>query len=91
LVAKSIFNDVILENLSNKTRVFTCGKIGVIERELERYLESGKDAKHGLVNVVIVKGGKVVKTGDWQTVKSSPEMTEYRTEDENITQNEPEI
>lgn len=27
--------------LKGKTRIMTCGKIGVIERELEQYLESG--------------------------------------------------
>lgn len=41
LVAKSVFDKVLMNYLKGKTRIMTCGKIGVIERELEQYLESG--------------------------------------------------
>ena len=50
----------------------------MIEKELEKYLNSGKDAKLGKVNVLIVKNGQVVKSGDWFDVKMSQEFIDYR-------------
>ena len=44
LVANGILKICLLSYLKGKTRVVACGKIGVIEKELELYLESNREA-----------------------------------------------
>lgn len=78
LVSKSVFSEVFLNYLSQKTRVFSCGKIGVIEKELERYIDNHLDQNHGAVTVIILKQGKIIKQGTWYDVKMSQEFIDYR-------------
>lgn len=76
LVAKSIFRDVLTGYLQGKTRIMTCGKIGVIERELEQYLESGITSQDE-VQVLLLKDRNIVRKGTWQSIKSSQEFQEF--------------